>query len=78
MHAVMVLALVALAGCAATSAVPDPAAGALGARCSSIARQHEESPPPANVERNWVRSIDPQVALSAYQLYCMKDTPLGL
>jgi hypothetical protein len=78
MHAVMVFVLVALAGCATTSAVPDLAVGTKGAPCSSIAQQHAESRPPADAERSWVRSIDPEVALSAYQLYCMKDTPLGL
>lgn len=78
MHAFMVLALVALAGCATTSAVTDLAAGMSGARCSSIALQLGASPPTANAEGSGVLSIDPQVALTAYQLHCMKDTPLGL
>jgi hypothetical protein len=66
----MVLVLMALAGCAATRGASETAEG----KCASIARPAAHAP----LDRSWVHSVDPQVALSAYQLYCMKDTPLGL
>jgi hypothetical protein len=66
----MVLVLVALAGCASTHGGSFVADG----KCFSTALPSANAP----IERSWVHSIDPQVALTAYQLYCMKDTPLGL
>ncbi|MGB3426810.1 MAG: hypothetical protein WBA53_01420 [Burkholderiaceae bacterium] len=73
MRMVMLFVLVALAGCATTSGESEVAAGLHGSRCASIG-----SPANAPAERSWLQSIDPQVALSAYQLHCMRDTPLGL
>lgn len=78
MRRVLVVLMVALGGCAAPSAETVLGAPVHGARCSSIAGQHAENSPPAKANGTWVRSIDPEVVLSAYQLYCMKDTPLGL
>ena len=70
MRTAMVIVLFALAGCAATRSESDVAGGT----CASIARPTT----PAPMERSRAHSIDPQVALSSYQLYCIKDTPLGL
>ena len=70
MRTVMALILMALAGCTATRGASDMAEG----KCASIARPATNAP----VDRSWGHSLDPQVALSSYQLYCMKDTPLGL
>jgi hypothetical protein len=69
--------MVALAGCA-TAPGDTSVQTAYGARCSSIAGQGTDSVDQTSRADNWMQSIDPQVALSAYQLYCMKDTPLGL
>lgn len=78
MRAAMVLVAMAMTGCAATSGDADLQASTYDGRCSTIARQQTESVDPARPAGQWLRSIDPQVALSAYQLHCMKDTPLGL
>ena len=73
MRTAVVLVLMALAGCATTPGESDVVAGTSESRCASIVR-----PTQALTERSWLHSIDPQVALSSYQLYCMRDTPLGL
>ena len=73
MRTATLLMLVALSGCATTSGESVVAGVPHTSRCASIA-----NPPQAAAERSWVHAIDPQVALSAYQLYCMRDTPLGL
>lgn len=73
MRTAMVLMLLALAGCASTQGESDVAGGTHGLRCASVAR-----PTQAPIDGSWSHSIDPQVALSSFQLYCMKDTPLGL
>jgi hypothetical protein len=70
MRTALVLMLVALAGCATTWGESDIAAG----KCASVARPPTHAP----MERSRPHSIDPQVALSSFQLHCMKDTPLGL
>ncbi|MGZ8274495.1 MAG: hypothetical protein ACXWUM_11320 [Burkholderiaceae bacterium] len=73
MRTAVVLMLMALAACATMPGEPGVAGGTHGLRCGSVAGTTQ-----APTERSWVQSIDPQVALSSIQLYCMKDTPLGL
>ena len=78
MRLMVILAFAVLAGCA--GAPPRPAADVVadvdGARCGHVTRSLET----ATTEKGavvWPQSTDPLTAF-VVQLYCLKDTPLGL
>lgn len=78
MRPIVILAVAALAGCAA--APPRPAADVVadvdGARCGHVTRSLDTATT-ADGAVSWPQSTDPLTTF-VVQLYCLKDTPLGL
>lgn len=77
MRPIVILAVAVLAGCAAAPPSPaDVVADVDGARCGHVTRSLDTATT-ADGAVSWPQSTDPLTTF-VVQLYCLKDTPLGL